>query len=688
MVQFDLLAKSIRAVTGQDKPQHGSAMVVALAGNPNAGKTELFNALTGLRSRTANYPGTTVERKLGYLRVAGKAITIVDLPGMYSLRAVTPEEQIAHDILTGKHPEAPRPDGVVLIVDADNLERNLFLVSQIRELEIPVIVALNMIDIAERHGIQIDAQKLSRELHCPVIPMVAKTGRGVDTLKAELERWVTGHRPKPLPLAFPRSACRCDSACACPAQFQSRFNWSESVAGRCLKAPVVATGRRTEKLDRLLTHPVAGLLSFLAVMLSVFYLIFSVASVPMDLIDGLFARAGDLVAAHVPPGDFQSLLVHGIIGGVGGILVFLPQICILFFFLGILEDSGYLARAAFVMDRLMRRVGLPGTAFVPLLSAHACAIPAIMAARIIKDRRDRLVTILVAPLMSCSARIPVYAMVTALLFPTSPGKAALVFTAAYGSGIVAALIMAFAFKKTILRGETKPLVLELPGYKIPGLRNLLLYTFDRAKVFVQQAGSIILVISLILWALATYPKTEPSVEVSTLAAQAQMENASGNAEGGAMLEHRAADLAAREALAHSFAGRLGHLIEPVVRPLGFDWQIGIGIISSFAAREVIVSTLSIVYGVGEDAATQNREGLYDTLRNATRRDGSRVFTTASSLSLLVFYILAMQCMATQVITRRETGSWKWPILQFSYMSALAYGGAYLTFQGLTALGFG
>jgi ferrous iron transport protein B len=406
----------------------------------------------------------------------------------------------------------------------------------------------------------------------------------------------------------------------------------------------------------------------------------------MDMIDGLFAHAGTWVRSVVPAGAIQDLLVEGVIAGVGGILVFLPQICILFFFLALLEDSGYLARAAFVMDRLMRRIGLPGTAFVPLLSAHACAIPAIMATRVIKDERDRLVTILVAPLMTCSARIPVYAMVTAMLFPDSPGKAALVFTGAYGLGIFMALAMAFVFKKTILRGETKPLVLELPGYKVPSLKTAALETFDRAKVFVQQAGTIILLISIGLWVLATYPGSDASPEAAALRDEAAvMTAADSNADTSSLLA-RASSVDSRHSLEHSIAGRLGKMIEPVVRPLGFDWQMGIGIVTSFAAREVIVSTLAVVYGVG--SGDVENVGFYDTLRHATRQDGSPVFTTAASLSLLVFYVLAMQCLPTQAVTRRETGTWKWAILQLVYMTVLAYGASLVTFQGLRLFGLG
>jgi ferrous iron transport protein B len=423
-------------------------------------------------------------------------------------------------------------------------------------------------------------------------------------------------------------------------------------------------------------------------MLAVFYLIFSAATIPMDLIDALFAYVGSLVVAVVPEGWVRSLLVDGIIGGVGGILVFLPQICILFFFLALLEDSGYLARAAFVMDRLMRRIGLPGTAFVPLFSAHACAIPAIMATRVIKDPRDRLVTILVAPLITCSARIPVYAMVTALLFPDAPVKAAMIFTGAYALGVFAALGMAFVFRRTLLPGEAKPLVLELPGYRLPGLRSALLLTYDRAKVFVQQAGTIILMISVILWGLASFPASDPPSDAVAMADRAEALAHAGATEEAASLAAESDRLTARHALANSFAGRLGHLIEPLVAPLGFDWQIGIGVVSSFAAREVIVSTLSIVYGVGEDAAGDNPVGLYDTLRKATRGDGTPVFTTATCVSLLVFYVLAMQCLPTQAVTRRETGTWKWALLQLVYMTALAYGAAFVAFQVLSASGLG
>jgi ferrous iron transport protein B len=678
---FDVVAERDRRT---QRMSPSKPFCVALAGNPNAGKTALFNALTGLRTRTGNFPGTTVEHRTGRLRIDGRPADIIDLPGMYSLHAATAEEGLARDVILGKQPGVSKPDGVVVIVDADNLERNLFLVSQLREFDVPVIVALNMIDVAERHGIHVDEKKLGDELNCPVVPIVATSGRGVDTLKGTIGDWLRA-KPSPAPtLTIPDAGCSCSKAVACP--FQSRFSWSESVASRCVQSPLVAPSRWTEKIDRIMTHPVIGVAAFLAVMLGVFYLIFTIATIPMDLIDALFANAGGWVNRVISNATLQSLVVDGIIAGVGGILIFLPQICILFFFLALLEDSGYLSRAAFVMDRLMRRIGLPGSAFVPLLSAHACAIPAIMATRVIKDPRDRLVTILVAPLMTCSARIPVYAMVTALLFPHSAGMAALVFTGAYALGIFAALGMAYVFKKTILPGESRPLVMELPGYKVPSLRTALLQTFDRAAVFVRQAGTIILVFSIVLWALATYPRSEAPAEAIAQRQQAAVLMVAGDGETANMLLVDAASMEAQHSLSRSIAGRIGKLIEPIVRPLGFDWQIGIGLFTSFAAREVIVSTLAVVYGVGADSADENADGLYDTLRNATRQDGSLVFTAATSLSLLVFYILAMQCLPTQAVTKRETGSWKWAILQLVYMTALAYIAAFVTYQGLQMMG--
>ena len=651
---------------------------VALIGNPNSGKSTLFNALTGLKAQTANFPGTTVEHKRGPVSLGDAQIELVDLPGAYSLQAATPDEQIAIDMLLGCLPGQDAPDAIMVVVDASNLERNLYLASQVLELNMPTVIALTMTDIAHRHGMHVDVEELSRELECPVVPVQAKTGKGLSDVQAALSSSLALSATPQRKICGDVAACSSCNACT----FHGRFNWTEQVTSRVVKGEGRTQHQRTEKLDRFLTHPFLGLAAFFGVMLGIFYLIFSVAQIPMELIDLLFSRVGGWIEANLPAGDLRNLLVKGVIGGVGGMLVFLPQIAILFFFLALLEDTGYLSRAAFVMDRLMRRVGLPGTAFIPMVSAHACAIPAIMATRIIGDRRDRLLTILILPLMSCSARIPVYAMVTALLFPADHFKAALVFCGAILLGIVAALVVAFLFRLTLLPGESKPLVLELPGYKLPSLRNALLFCLDRSMVFIKQAGTIILVISVILWVLATYPKSDPPPEVLARQPQIEQLRSVGEAERADALELTLRQETHQHALEQSMAGRLGKLIEPVVEPLGFDWQIGIGIISSFAAREVIVSTLAIVYGLGEEGA-EEPESLYDTLRSARRSDGSLIFNPATCFSLLVFYVLAMQCLPTQAVTRRETGTWKWAIFQLAYMSVLAYVGALVTYQWMS-----
>jgi ferrous iron transport protein B len=656
------------------------AFTLALVGNPNAGKTTLFNALTGLRAKTANFPGTTVERKVGRLHLDHRQIAVVDLPGLYSLDSKSPDEKLASDALQGKLEHHPAPDAALVVVDATNLERNLFLVSQILELrKIPVVVALNMMDMARRDGIRIDVAKLRNELGCVVVPVSARNDEGVDELKQELDRLVKGAMPEAVNHVDPN----CAGCAGCT--FQARYEWTEKISTNVMDAALVQRSARTDKLDDWFTHPVTGVVIFHVVMIALFALIFWAAKIPMQLIDHLFSNLGAWVGSKIPEGDFQSLMVNGVIGGVGGILVFLPQICILFFALSLLEDTGYLSRAAFVMDKIMRRLGLPGKAFIPLLSAHACAIPAIMSARVIQNPRDRLLTILISPLMTCSARIPVYAMVTALLFPHSPLKAALVFIGAYGVGVLAALCVALVFRRTILPGESKPLVIELPPYRVPLLRVALLHTFDRAKIFVKQAGTIILAISLILWALSYYPKSSPPpAAVNLIARSAQIEK-SDSAKAGE-LRAEADRLTAQHSLQNSYAGKIGRFIEPAIAPLGYDWQIGIGIFSSFAAREVIVSTLAIVYGVGDNADENNRTSLYDSLRKATRTDGTPIFNVATCASLLVFYILAAQCLSTTAVVRRETNSWKWPLFQIAYMTGLAYFVAFIVYQTLRHFG--
>ncbi len=654
---------------------------------------------------------------------------LIDLPGLYGLEAVTPEEEVTEAALRGDQVGETPPDAIILVVDATNLERNLFLVSEVLELRRPTLVALTLIDSAETTGIEIDLERLEAELGCPVVPVSARTGAGLGQLRETLGSLLKNNQPV---IASERESCL-QGCTGCP--FTTRYDWASRIAEAAVRTPETH-GRTTAAIDRVLTQPTVGILAFLAVMLGVFYLIFSLADVPMTLIDegfsviativgslipsapihwsvwcgstfclgmGVFwlayraanikwsrvsavvAVSASAVVSVLPAEDLRSLLVDGVVGGVGGIVVFLPQICILFFFISLLEDSGYLARAAFVMERVMRFVGLPGKAFVPMLAAHACAIPGIMAARVIENRRDRLVTVLVLPLLTCSARLPVYAMVAALLFGDSPGKAAIVFLGAYLLGIAAALIAAFCLKQTLLRGETVPLVLELPPYRLPSLRNALYTVFDRAVVFLKNAGSVILLISVVLWGMATYPKMPADALPPTVASRVEglrTEAAALVDESAKPLLAEADRLIAQEELAYSWAGRLGHAAEPVFRPLGFDWKMNVGVISSFAAREVIVSTLAIIYGVGDDS-TGDDATLTETLRRQVRQDGAPVYSTATSLSLLAFYVLAMQCLPTQVVTYRETGSWKWSVFQLGYMTLLAYFVALITYNVAT-----
>lgn len=720
-----------KVAAGQDDVAVGKMATVALVGNPNTGKTTLFNRLTGLRAKTANYPGITVDVRKGTISLKGGTAELVDLPGMYSLRTASPEEQLAREVLLGVIKDTPQPDAVVLVLDATQLERNLMLASEILDLKLPTVVAINLIDAAESSSIKIQVDKLAAELKCPVVLVSARKSTGLNELCNTIDSVLT----KKLPLLLEQHTS-CTMGCS-GCTFAARFDWAEKVCNSSVDRPP-QTGRRVAKLDQLLTHPVIGVMAFLTVMLAVFYLIFSLASIPMDLVDGGFATLGDYVGglipdavtnqalwfagaaslsmlvfavsywaaeiywslkngliaiavsvfvAMLPVDDFRSLVVDGVIGGIGGVLVFLPQICILFFFISLLEDTGYMARAAFVMERLMRFVGLPGKAFVPMLSAHACAIPGIMAARVIENWRDRLVTILVLPLLTCSARLPVYSMITALLFSDSPVTAALVFVAAYVLGIAAALFSAWCLKKTILKGDTVPLVIELPAYRRPSFSGALAIVVERGINFVGTAGTAILLISVILWALATYPKMPEAALPQNIAEQVTSlrSDALTAAEPEPILAE-ADRLIAQESLAYSCAGRVGRLLEPVFAPLGFDWKINVGVITSFAAREVVVSTLAIVYGIGEDGA-EDKDTLVDTLRRQKRPDGTPVFTLATGMSLLVFFVLAMQCLPTQAVTKRETGSWKWAIFQLVYMTAMAYVAAFVTFQVISRSGW-
>jgi len=636
-----------------------TASSVALLGNPNTGKTTLFNRLCGARAKTSNFPGTTTAMRLGRTVIGDRAVDVIDLPGLYSLGGQSPESTIVRDVLRG--PESQRPDVVIAIVDAANLVRNLVLVGELLTYDEPVVVALNMVDLAERLGQRLDVGALSRRLGVPVVPMVASKGIGIDRLRdalASVPEPAARVRPADLPAA--------------EASIEDITTWADRVLADVYPggAPAVALDARTERVDSVLTHPVAGTLVFLGVMGALFWTLFALATVPMDLIDLTFASLGSAVSAVMPEGPLRDLLIDGVIGGIAGTVVFLPQICLLFFMISLLEDTGYLARAAFVNDRIFRRFGLPGHAFVPLLTAHACALPAIMSTRLIPDRRDRLATILVAPFMSCSARLPVYVLLTTLLFADQPAMAGLAFAGCYLLGSAAAFFSAWLFSRTGLPGRPRQMVMELPTYKVPSMTNALMTARDQGLAFLQTAGTVIVAICIVMWWLSAYPKVEPSAEITVMRTQG--------------LEVEADLLQGKAEQSGSFAGQIGRTLQPVFAPLGYDWQLTVGVMTSFLAREVFVSTMSVLVGGGAEAEPD--EGVMQRIRTMTRDDGTPVFTPATAASALVFFVLAMQCLPTLAVTRKETGRIKYAAIQLAYMSGLAYVAALVVYQGLRAVG--
>ncbi|MCA1593313.1 MAG: ferrous iron transport protein B [Acidobacteria bacterium] len=713
-------------------------LTVALAGNPNAGKTSLFNALTGLRQKVANYPGVTVERKEGVWPLAPELphARLIDLPGLYSLDAASIDEQIARDVLTGKVAGTPAPDVIVAAVDATNLERNLYLVTQLLEMGRPLVIALTMVDLAEGDGLEIDEKKLSDALGVPVVAVVARQRRGIE----ELARAVVVAAEEPAPgtnwclsaraeeeitnlsgAGGRETALRDLYADEWPSEekrreavrqarerlsqgnprwwqepLTARYGWIEEVATGVVRGAKQGRQRTsaTERIDALVTHKFFGPIILLLVMLLVFQTIFSWATLPMDLIDKSFGALADTLRGRMPAGLLTDLLADGVIAGVGGVLVFLPQILLLFFFISLLEDSGYMARAAFLMDRLMRGVGLHGKAFMPLLSSFACAIPGIMATRTIENPKDRLATIMIAPFMSCSARLPVYTLMIAAFFSERKlfgfiSVGALIILSMYLLGIVVAIIVGWILKHTILKAPPPPLVLELPPYRVPNFVNVAQQMRSRSWLFVKRAGTVILAISILLWALATFPRATTSPQAGadqTIAQSAQgngaeastqaVQQGNGEAPGG---------VDKGEQVRQSFAGQLGRLIEPAIAPLGFDWKMGIGLIASFAARETLVSTLSIVYNVGADGK-EDSPSLIEAVRDAKRPDGTPAWTPLVAVSMMVFFVLACQCMSTLAVVRRETNSWRWPIFMLGYMFVLAYVASFLTYQGGRLLG--
>lgn len=753
-----------------EKPLAGGASqptYVVLTGNPNCGKTTLFNALTGLRAKVGNYAGVTVERKEGKLKGAESSadIRVLDLPGTYSLSPNSMDEQVSRDVLLGRLPEMPAPHLIVVVVDASNLQRNLYYATQVIELGHPTILALNMVDVAEGLGQTIDAAKLSQSLGVPVIPIVASSGFGLVALRSQIINSL-GKRAEVKPRLFcqlpglfrieatgladllaktyherqlqataeallilSNEKALASSATHYPQEIQdavtaarkrleaANIDWRGApIEWRYARVAEIQQAATTEltlpgetfsdKVDRFVTHKVWGTLIFVGIMFLIFQCIFVFAEYPMTWLEEGVKWAGDHVAAAMAPGDLRDLLVNGVIAGVGGVVVFLPQILMLFLFIGLLEDTGYMARAAFLMDRVMSKVGLHGKSFIPMLSSFACAIPGIMATRTIESPKDRLVTILVAPLMSCSARLPVYTLLIGACIPDKRvfgifKLAGLTMLAMYLLGIVVALLMAWLFKKTLLKGETPMLIMELPAYKRPVLRVVLRHIWERSKLFLTRAGTVILGISIVLWFLATYPKAtklEAQFETRRIEITNSFNTVSLTTGTGASSNQLASleeqiDAVNKEEigekLRHSFAGMAGRAIEPVIAPLGFDWKIGIGIVASFAAREVFVSTMSTVYNVGEfDDSDEGMKSLEQTLRDQERPDGKPVYTALVAVTLMVFYVFAMQCVSTVAVVRRETNSWKWPVFQWLYMGVLAWVLAFLTYQGGKLLGWG
>ncbi len=618
---------------------------LGLLGSPNSGKTTLFNALTGLRAKVGNYPGVTVERREGTAQIDGTRVEVIDLPGTYGLDAMSPDEAVVTQVLRGTAPGIAAPEGLVLTVDACSLERSLWLVAQALRLELPTCLVLTMTDELAARGGQLDLERLRAALGVPVVGVVGHRGVGLDAVRDLLRSPSSWERPVLLP----------------PEDPAERQDWMTSVLERVVvRRP--GSDRTTAAIDAVVLHPVWGSVLFATVMVFFFQLIFAWAAPAMDAIDAGVGALASASRAALGPGLLSAFVADGLIAGVGSVVIFLPQIVLVFAVLHLLEDVGYMARAAFVVDRLMGRLGLEGRAFVALLSSYACAVPGIMAARTVPSPRHRLVTILVAPLMTCSARLPVYALLIGAFVPATLawgplGWQGLTLLGLYVLGAVAALVAAAVLNRTVLRGESMPFILELPPYRIPPLRLWLSQVWGAASAFLRRAGTIILIASMVLWVLLSFPR---------------MEAPAGTTE----------SEAARLALEQSFAGRLGHAIEPAIAPLGFDWKIGVGLVASLAAREVIVATLAQVYAATED----DEVSLRDAVRaDRDPRTGERVFTPATVASLLVFFVFALQCTSTLAVMRRETNSWRWPAFAFGYLLALAYGASFLTYRIVDAL---
>ena len=642
---------------------------IALFGNPNTGKSSLFNRLTGLKQHIGNFPGVTVEKSSGSIKVNDENWTVTDFPGTYSVYPRSLDERVVYDVISNpEHTEFP--DLIVVVVDATNLERNLLLFSQLYDLGLPTIMALNMTDVATRRNIAIDLDKIQKAYsRAKIVRINARIGTGIPDL-------ITAFSTIPLNSAEKdtKTLQAIDDAIAQAADTNRRYQEIRKLTQEAVQVADTQKEKRS-KADRILTHPILGYLIFFLLLLFIFQSVFTLAAYPMDWIDGSFTDLSAWLAETLPPGLFTRLLSEGIVPGIGGVLVFVPQIALLFFSLSILEETGYMARVVFLMDRLMRPFGLNGKSVVPLISSAACAIPGIMAARTIASHKERLTTILVAPLISCSARIPVYTLLISLVIPETRvlgffSLQGLVLFGLYLLGIVGALGVAWVIKKLLKTNELSVFLLELPSYKSPRWGNVGLEVLNKVKIFVTDAGKSIVAISILLWALASFG---PGNEMETAAKQIPIPLDQSDSAQTAYNEQVAA-----AKLEHSYMGYLGKGIEPMIRPLGYDWKIGISLLTSFAAREVFVGSLATIYSVHQE--DDDPTPLIERLRKEKRADGTATYSLASGLSLLVFYVFAMQCMATLAVVKRETKSWKWPMIQTAYMGVMAYLGAFIVFN--------
>lgn len=776
MSRTEFPSSAPRNAVGLATPEARNASV-ALIGNPNTGKSTLFSALSGIATQTGNYPGVTVEKKVGRLTLAGRTIDLIDLPGTYSLSPRSLDEMVTVDVLLGRRGDTPMPSVVICILDASNIERNLYLVSQILDTGRPVIVALNMMDIAEARNIRVSIDELSKKLSVPVIPIQAHKKFGVADLKQAIETLLkdsTASRPGAESLFPPVFQTECaalvaflaergvhdypvylcerllldvhgwletsvfpqgaqslalndwltasrerlrQAGCKVPAiEATVRYKWARGVVQTSVVRPKEPVATRSDRIDRVLTHWLSGFAFFFAIMFVVFQSIFTIAPPLGEAVSGFLDSVGDVVGSRLPSGPLSSLWSDGIVAGVGGVLVFVPQIAVLFLFIAILEDCGYMARAAFLMDRLMTRVGLSGKSFVPLMSSFACAIPGIMATRTIENRRDRMTTILVSPLMSCSARQPVYALMIAGFVPAVTwlggliSLQGLVLFALTSLGAFVAIPIAWLLRGTVFRGEVPPFVLELPSYKWPSWRVVAWRVYSQVVAFTTRAGTMIFATTVLIWAAGYFPgDRQESIRlaneiVAWKAMHPDLAEASTESPPDAAAESkREADAATNDAaepsaaavhldelqtrqrqldarlLEDSYLGRFGKLIEPAVRPLGWDWRIGVGVIASFPAREVIIGTLGTIYSLGGDV-DEKSTALQSTIQTATWPDGRKVYNLPVALSLMVFFALCAQCASTLMVIRRETGSWLWPVVTFTYMTLLAYAAAAVTYQ--------